>query len=147
MTVGKMSAAGQIHSQNSVTRLKHAEIDGHVGLGTGMRLHVGMLSAEDLTESLSGQILNEVNIDAAAIVTSARVSFSIFVCQNRTVCLHDIPGSIVLRSYEFYVVLLSVQFPSYGSCDFPILHTQPLLYPGNSAFPLSDILILHRYNQ
>ena len=46
--VAQMAAMGQIHAQDGITRFKEGKIDGHIGLGAGMGLHIGIGSPEEL---------------------------------------------------------------------------------------------------
>ena len=45
--VRQVTALGQVHRQIPVARLEHGQVDGHVGLRAGVRLHVGMVAAEE----------------------------------------------------------------------------------------------------
>ena len=47
VAVGQMAAVSQVESQNGVARLQHGRIRRGIGLGAGVRLHVGVLGAED----------------------------------------------------------------------------------------------------
>jgi hypothetical protein len=42
----------ETHAEDGITRLEHGEIDGRVGLRTGVRLHVGVVGAEELLGSI-----------------------------------------------------------------------------------------------
>ena len=53
VTVGKMSAMGQIETQNGVARLNDGGVGFHVGLRSGMWLHVGMFGAKQLLGALA----------------------------------------------------------------------------------------------
>ena len=50
---------------------KQRQVDGHVGLGAGVRLDVGVLGAEELLGALDGQRLDHVDELAAAVVALA----------------------------------------------------------------------------
>ena len=56
--VRQVAAVGQIEPQHRVARLEHGQVDRHVGLGTGMGLHVGELGAKQLLGPLAGQVLD-----------------------------------------------------------------------------------------
>ncbi len=45
-TVSEVAAGWQRHGKNSVARLAPSEVDGFVGIGTGMRLNVGVVGLE-----------------------------------------------------------------------------------------------------
>ena len=48
VAMGEMAAVGQVHGQDAVAGLEHGEIDGHIGLGAGVRLDIGVSRAEEL---------------------------------------------------------------------------------------------------
>ena len=77
-----MTTGGQIHAQEGVPgcqqRLKHRL----VGLCTRVRLDVGEGAAEQLFGPLTGQVLGDVDIFAAAIVAPPRIALGIFVGQD-----------------------------------------------------------------
>ena len=50
--VRKVTAMIETHTEDGITRLEHGEIDGRVGLRTGVRLHVGVVGAEELLGSI-----------------------------------------------------------------------------------------------
>ena len=64
----------QVHPQHGVAGLQHGEVDGHVGLRAGVRLHVGVLGAEELLGALDGEFLDDVDVLAAAVVAPARAA-------------------------------------------------------------------------
>ncbi len=47
-TVAQVAAMRQVHAQDGITRFKEGKIDGHIGLGAGMGLHIGVGSPEKL---------------------------------------------------------------------------------------------------
>ncbi len=54
-----------------------------VGLRAGVRLHVDVLAAEDLPRAIAGQVLHDVGILAAAVVTASRIALGIFIGEDR----------------------------------------------------------------
>ena len=59
--VRQMAAVGQVEPQHRVARLERREIDRHVGLRAAVRLHVGVLGAEQLLRPVAGQVLDDVD--------------------------------------------------------------------------------------
>ena len=57
MAVGKMSAVGQVESENGVAGLQHRRVGLHVGLRPGVRLHVGVFRSKKLLGPLPRQTL------------------------------------------------------------------------------------------
>jgi hypothetical protein len=51
--VRQVAAVGQVHAQDRVARVEQREVDGHVGLRARVRLHVGVLGAEERLEARS----------------------------------------------------------------------------------------------
>ena len=79
--VGQVTAVGQVHAEHGVARLQQGHVDGAVGLGAGVRLHVGVGGTEQLFGALDGQGFNHIHILATAVVTLARVAFGVLVGQ------------------------------------------------------------------
>ena len=79
--VGQVATVGQVHAEDGIARFQHREIDCSVRLGAGMRLDIDVISAEQLFGAFDRQILGDVDIFAAAIITLARITFGVFVGQ------------------------------------------------------------------
>jgi hypothetical protein len=82
--VGQVAAVVEAHGQNGVSGLQQGLVDGQVGVGTGMGLHVGVLRSEQRRQPAAGQILHLVDDLVAAVVTATRIALGVFVGQNRT---------------------------------------------------------------
>ena len=87
--VCEMTAMGEIHPHERLAWVEKRHVDGHVGLGPAMRLHVGVLCSEELSGALDGEPLDDVDDLAAAVVTPARVPFSVLVGEYRARGLED----------------------------------------------------------
>ena len=109
--VRQMSAMRQIHRQIRITRLENRQINRHVGLRAGMRLHVGVFGPEQFTDSLSRQIFDDIDEFTPAVVAATGISFSIFVGQHRAGRLQNGGTGIVLRSDQLQPFLLPGLFP------------------------------------
>ena len=83
MAVGKVSAMGQIQAQDGVARLQNRRESLHVGLRSGMRLHIGVLGAKEFLRPFTRQIFHHIGKFAAAVVALARISLGIFVRKDR----------------------------------------------------------------
>ena len=77
----KMSAVVKVHSHNCLTRFNQSKEYSHVCLGTGMWLNICISTAKQFLCAVSCQIFHDVHILASAIITFARITFCIFVCQ------------------------------------------------------------------
>ena len=84
MTVGQVSAMRQVHAEHRVSRLHGGEVDRHVGLRARVRLHVGVLGAEQLFRSRDRQRLGHVHELASAVIATPRVSLGVLVRHHRT---------------------------------------------------------------
>ena len=56
-----MAALVEPHPENGVARLKKRHVDRHIGVAARVRLHVGMLGAEQLLGPVDSQLLGLVN--------------------------------------------------------------------------------------
>ncbi len=119
-TMGQVTTGGQIHTQDGVAwfdqRLKHTL----VRLRTGVWLHVGEFTAEQLLCAVDCEVLSNVHILATAIVTTARVAFGVFVGQNGTLGFHHCGGNDVLRGDQFDLVALTAEFAGDGGVKLRI---------------------------
>ena len=68
MPVRQVSAVREVHAEHRVARLQQREVDGHVRLRARVRLHVGVLGAEQLLRSRDRERLGHVHELAAAVV-------------------------------------------------------------------------------
>jgi len=102
-----MPAVRQVHAHQRVARLQHREVHGHVRLGAGVRLHVGVLGAEQFLGPLDGEFFGEIDELAAAVVALARVALGVLVGHHRAARLQDRLGGVVLAGdHDQLVVLL-----------------------------------------
>ena len=54
--------------------LQQRKINGQVGLRAGVRLHVGVLGAEQLARAVAGNVLHHVHALASAVVAVAGIA-------------------------------------------------------------------------
>ena len=62
--------------------LQHGGVGGLVGLRAGVRLHVGVLGAEELLGAVARQVLHDVGELAAAVVALAGIAFGVLVGED-----------------------------------------------------------------
>ena len=72
--MGEMAARGERHAENGVARLGQREQDGLVRLRAGMGLDVGEGAIEQALGAIDGELLDDVDILAAAVIALARDS-------------------------------------------------------------------------
>src|SRR5215211_7609937 len=92
MAMCQMTAFRQTQSEDAISWFQKREVDREIGVGTGMRLHVGMPRAEQLLRSLDGQALDLVGV---------------LVRQHAANRLQYRPTDEVLRRYEFDPISLA----------------------------------------
>ena len=97
----QMSAVGQIHPENRISRLTDSHVDSNIGLRSGMRLGVDMFGAKELFGTFTHQGLHNIYKLTTRIVSPSRVTFRILVRQYRTGRLQDRLADEVLRGNEF----------------------------------------------
>ncbi len=106
VAVREMAAMREVHRQDPVAGLQHGEIDRHVGLRAGVRLHVDVLGAEKLLGAVDGQLLDDVDVLTAAIPAPAWIALGVFVREAGALRLHDRPGGEILRGDQLDVFKL-----------------------------------------
>ncbi|CCK08080.1 FIG00053978: hypothetical protein [Cronobacter sakazakii 696] len=119
--VGQVAALRQVHTKNGIARLQQRGIDREVGLGTGVRLHVSVVSAEEFFRAVNRQLLNDIHIFAAAVVALARITFGIFVGQLRALRLHHARAGVVFGGDQFDVLFLTYFFLLHSLPQFGII--------------------------
>ena len=107
--VGQVAAVGQVQAQDAVAGVDQRVQHRGVGLGAGVRLDVGEFGAEELLGAVAGEVLDDVDVFAAAVVAAARVAFGVLVGQHRTLRLQDGAGDEVLAGDHFQGVALAGQ--------------------------------------
>ena len=75
-----------------------------------MRLHVGVLGAEQRLGAIDGELLDDVDELAAAVVAPARIALGVLVGQDRALRLEDGAADDVLGGDQLEIGLLAVGF-------------------------------------
>ncbi len=118
--MGKMAAVREIHRQDPIAGFDRGKVDRHVGLRPAVRLHVDVLRAEDFLCAIDRQLLDHVDIFAAAIPAFARVAFGIFVRQAGSLRLHHGAAGEIFRGDQFDVFALAPFLRGDSFVDFRI---------------------------
>ncbi len=66
--VGEVAAVGKIHAQDGIAHVQQRKINGQIGLRARMRLHIGVLGAEQPARAVAGNVLHHVHALASAVV-------------------------------------------------------------------------------
>ena len=98
--VGEVPALIQAHAENGVAGLQHGQVGGQVGVGAGVRLHVGVFGPEELAGPAPGQVLDLVDDAVAAVVALAGVALRVLVGEHRTGRGHHRSGGEILGRDE-----------------------------------------------
>jgi len=80
--VREMTSLAKIHAKNGIAGLEDGEEYGHIGLGTGMRLHVRIFRVEEFLGSFLRQSFGHVHKLTAAVISLSGVTFRVFVRQD-----------------------------------------------------------------
>ena len=79
----QVTAVTDLEGDDRVTRVEQRLVDGGVGLRAGVRLHVGMLGAEQRAGAVDRQLLDDVDVLTAAVLPPARISDRVLVREHR----------------------------------------------------------------
>ena len=120
VAMGEVAAMGEIHGEDAVAGLEDGEVDGHVGLAAGVGLDVGVLGAEELAGAIEGELLDDIDILAAAVPALAGVALGVFVGEAGALGLHDGAAGEVFGSDELDVFELAKGLAADGIGDLGI---------------------------
>ena len=107
-SVGKVSAHGEVESHEDVARTEAGHDNGHIGLGTGVRLDIGVLGIIQFAETVDGELLNLVHHLAPAIIALSGIPFGVLVGADGAHGFHYLVGNIVFRGNQFKARRLAV---------------------------------------
>ena len=102
-----MSTGIQAHAHDFISGITDCHGNRHIGLGTGVGLHINILTAKKLLSTLNGNAFHHIHFATSAIIAFSRITFCIFVGQNRSHSQHSCRGNNVFRRNQFDIVLLS----------------------------------------
>ena len=108
--MGQMATSIKRHPQNGIARLAQCQHNCTVRLRTGMWLNVDKLTAKQFFGAINRKLLGNINKFAPAVITTRRITFGIFVRQNRSLSFDHGFGNNVFRSNHLNLVLLTILF-------------------------------------
>ncbi len=120
MTMREVSAMREVQSQNGVARLDDRGIGGHVGRRSRVRLHVGVLGAEELLGAVARQVLHHVGEFASAVIPFAGIAFGVLVGEDRAGRFQHGLAHKVLRGDQLQAFVLAALFVLDGLRDLRI---------------------------
>jgi hypothetical protein len=109
---------GEAHER--VARLHERVEHGGVGLRAGVRLDVGVLGPEQLLGTVDRELLDDVDVLAAAVVAPSRVALRVLVGEHRALRLEDGLGDEVLRGDHLEGALLALELEAHRVRDLRI---------------------------
>ena len=118
--VRQVSAVIEAHAEYGVAGREQREVHGGIGLRAGVRLHVGVVGAEQLLRAIDRQLLGDVHKLAAAVVAAAGVALGVFVRQHRTLQRQHARAGVVLRGDQLDVILLPPAFALDGGVQLRV---------------------------
>ena len=101
----------QGHAHDLLADRNHGHEGRHVGLGAGVRLHVGVLGAEELLQPVDGELLDLVDDLATAVVAAPGVALRVLVGQRGAHGVDHRPAGEVLTRDQLEPVALAAQLP------------------------------------
>ena len=102
------------------------QVDGQVGLAARVRLHVGVLGAEQLLGPVAGQVFDDVDVLAAAVIAPAGIALGVFVRQHAADRLHHGGAGVVLAGDHFQAVGLALDLAGHGGPNFRVFLFKPI---------------------
>jgi hypothetical protein len=118
--VRQVAALVEAERHHRVARVEEREVDGHVGLRAGVRLHVGVLGSEQLLRAIDRELLDLVDDLAAAVVAPAGISLGVLVREDRAGRVEHGLGHEVLRRDHLERVLLALELALQNARDVGI---------------------------
>ena len=102
-----MPAFGERHAHVGVARLQQREENGLVRLRARMRLHIGVVAAEQLFGTRNGECFGLVDERAAAVIAPPRITLGVFVREHRALRFKHGAAHDVFGRDQFNLVLLA----------------------------------------
>ncbi len=115
-----MAAVAQVHAQDRVAGFQKGKVGSHIGLRTGMGLHIGILAAKKSEHSLQRKTFCLVHIFAAAIIALAGIAFRILVRQHAALGLAHRGRNEIFGSDHLQFARLAIRFLNNGCGKFRV---------------------------
>ncbi len=81
--MGEVTAEGEAHGEDGVAGAQERRVGGEDGGGPGVRLHIGVLGAEEGFRPVDGEAFGGVDDLAAAVVAGGGVALGVLVGEGR----------------------------------------------------------------
>lgn len=119
-TVREVTAVREIQAEQLLARAHQRHQHRGIGLRTRVRLHVRILRPEEFGDAGAGEILDDVDVLAAAVVAAARVALGVLVGEHAALRLQDRARHEVLRGDHLEGVALAGEFAAHRGSDLGI---------------------------
>ena len=134
--MSQVTAVAQIHAEDGIARLEESEVHRDIRLRAGVRLDIRMLRAEELHRPVTREVLDLVDILAAAVVSRAGIALSIFICEMAAHGFHHSGRNKVLRCDKLYMVSLALELAHHRIVDRGVLLPYIIVHGFASVFIL-----------
>ena len=118
--VGQVAAVVEPHGEDGGARFEQRLVHRQVGVGAGVRLHVGVLGPEKRGGPVAGQVLHLVDDPVAPVVPPAGVALGVLVGQHRARGGQHGRRGEVLRGDQLQGRLLPVELLAEEACHLGI---------------------------
>ena len=118
--VAEVAAVGQRQAHDRVAGLQQRVVDGGVGLRAGVRLDVDVVAAEQLLRAVDRELLDDVDVLAAAVVALAGIALGVLVREDAALALEDRLGHEVLRGDHLQRAPLAIELEVDGLGDLRV---------------------------
>ena len=107
--VREVPAVGEVHAENGIAGGEQGEIYGGVRLRAAVRLDVGVVAAEELLAAFDGEVFDDIDVPAAAVVALAGQALRILVGEVRADRRHHRGGNEVFAGDQLDVAALAAE--------------------------------------
>ena len=118
--VAEVAAVGQAQAHDRVAGLQQRVVDGGVGLRAGVRLDVDVVAAEQLLRAVDRELLDDVDVLAAAVVALAGIALGVLVREDAALALEDGLGHEVLGRDHLQRAPLAIELEVDGLGDLRV---------------------------
>lgn len=108
--MGKMTTHAQIQAQYFIAGLQNSQANSCIGLGTTMRLNIGVFAVKYLFQPVNGELFRLVHNFTTTIIPPAGISLCVFVGHYIAHGLHDLNRGKIFRCDQFNPMSLAFKF-------------------------------------
>jgi hypothetical protein len=109
--VREVAAVRQLEPHHRVARRQQRHVGRRVRLRSGVRLHVGVVGAEQLAGPVDRELLDDVDALAAAVIALPRIALGVLVGEHGSLGLEDGRRNEVFGGDHLERALLALELP------------------------------------